>query len=282
VDVPGSFGHLEKDEVMSRPLRSSQNRDAVVRKPISGSTARSRTRSTLSRETLLEAGLGIARREDLGKLTLKKLADEFGVTPMAVYRHFRNKAEIIDGVLDLFVREAAVTEHEGAETPEDWRRWIRLTFHGMRRALLETPSVIPFLGTSYSFGPGAMAVLEQTLAVLRRAGLSERAAVEAFLTLAGYTIGAVGFEAAWRRAPPSDLEEAPDLDFEEQLRQSRLRFESARRSSYPNLVELAPQLAEAMGEFPFEQGLDRILESLERELDCMSSKNFENRQWSGA
>jgi len=252
---------------MRRPLRASKTRDAAERDRLSRRTSGSTTRTALSREALLEAGLRIARREDLGKLTLKKLADEFGVTPMAVYRHFRNKAEIIDGVLDLFVREAAVTEHQGAENPEDWKRWTRLTFDRMRRALLETPSVIPFLGTSYSFGPGAMAVLEETLAVLRNAGLSERAAVEAFLTLASYTIGAVGFEAAWRRAPPSDLEEDPDPDFEERLRQSRLRFESARRSSHPHVVELAPQLAEAMGAFPFERGLDRILESLACQLN---------------
>jgi AcrR family transcriptional regulator len=264
--------------VIGRPLPGSKKREAVARNRVSGRNSRSTPRNTLSREALLEAGLGIARREDLGKLTLKKLADEFGVTPMAVYRYFRNKAEIIDGVLDLFVREAAVTEHQSAETPEDWKRWIRLTFHGMRRALLETPSVIPFLGTSYSFGPGAMAVLEETLAVLRGAGLSERAAVRAFLTLASYTIGAVGFQAAWQGPPSSDAEVELDPDFEERLRQSRLRFESARRSSHPNIVELAPQLAEAMGEFPFEQGLDHILESLERELDRISSGKREHRE----
>jgi AcrR family transcriptional regulator len=265
--VRGTFPQLERVEAVSRPLRAGTNRGGAKRDRVSRRSSGSTTRTALSREALLEAGLRIARREDLGKLTLKKLADEFGVTPMAVYRHFRNKAEIIDGVLDLFVREAAVTEHRGAEGSEEWKHWIRLTFHGMRRALLETPSIIPFLGTSYSFGPGAMAVLEETLAVLRNAGLSERAAVEAFLSLASYTIGAVGFEAAWRRAPASEVEEDPDLDLEERLRQSRLRFESARRSSHPNVVELAPELAEAMGEFPFEQGLDRILESLERQLN---------------
>ncbi len=160
-----------------------------------------------------------------------------------------------------------MTDHEGAGNPEDWQRWIRLTFAAMRRALLETPSVIPLLGTSYSFGPGAMAVLEETLGVLRNAGLSQRAAVEAFLTLASYTIGAAGYQAALERRSVADDEEDPGSDLEERLRQSRLRFESARRSEYPRVVELAPQLAEAMAEFPFEQGLDRILESLERELD---------------
>jgi AcrR family transcriptional regulator len=253
---------------VGRPLRSSKGRDSAGRGRSPGRSSRSTTRDTLSREVLLEAGLRIARREDLDKLTLKKLADEFGVTPMAVYRHFTNKAEIIDGVLDLFVREAAVTDHEGAGNPEDWQRWIRLTFAAMRRALLETPSVIPLLGTSYSFGSGAMAVLEETLGVLRNAGLSQHAAVEAFLTLVGYTIGAVGFQAAWERLPAPDDAEDLGSDLEERLRQSRLRFESARRSVYPSVVELAPQLAQAMAEFPFEQGLDRILESLERELDA--------------
>jgi AcrR family transcriptional regulator len=256
-----------RGEVVSRSLRSSKGRDGAGRGRSPGRSSRFATRDALSREALLEAGLRIARRENLEKLTLKKLADEFGVTPMAVYRHFKNKAEVVDGVLDRFVHEAAVTDHEGAGNPEDWQRWIRLTFAAMRRALLETPSVIPLLGTSYSFGPGAMAVLEEALGVLRNAGLSQRAAVEAFLTLVSYTIGAVGCQAAWERLPAPDEEEDLVPDPEERLRQSRLRFESARRSAYPSVVKLAPQLAEAMAEFPFEQGLDRILESLERELD---------------
>jgi AcrR family transcriptional regulator len=252
---------------LSRPVRSSKGRHTGGRGHAPRGSSRVATRETLSREALLEAGLRIARREDLENLTLKKLADEFGVTPMAVYRHFKNKAEIIDGVLDLFVREAAVTDHEGAGNPEDWQRWVRLTFAAMRRALLQTPSVIPLLGTSYSFGPGAMAVLEETLGVLRNAGLSQQAAVEAFLNLASYTIGAAGYEAAIERRPTPDDEEGLGSDLEERLRQSRLRFESAQRSVYPTVVALAPQLAQAMAEFPFEQGLGRILESLERELD---------------
>jgi AcrR family transcriptional regulator len=248
---------------VSGALRSSKGRGKAGR----GRGSRFSARGSLSREALLDAGVRIALREDLEKLTLKRLADEFGVTPMAVYRHFQNKAEIIDSVLDRFVQEASVTDHDGAGSPENWQAWIRLTFTAMRRALLQTPSVIPLLGTSYSFGPGAMAVLEETLGVLRNAGLSQRAAVEAFLTLVSYTLGAVGFQAAWERSAASDEEEDLGPDDEERLRQSRLRFESARRSAYPSVVELAPQLAEAMAEFPFEQGLDRIIESLERELD---------------
>ena len=42
-----------------------------------------RERPALSREAVLEAGLRIARREDLDHMTIRKLADELGVTPMA-------------------------------------------------------------------------------------------------------------------------------------------------------------------------------------------------------
>ena len=81
-----------------------------------------RPRGSLSREEILEAGLLIARRDELTRLTMKKLATELGVTPMAIYRHFENKAEVIDGVLDLFVRDAAVTEHGASGDPDEWHR----------------------------------------------------------------------------------------------------------------------------------------------------------------
>ena len=119
-----------------------------------------RQRGSLSREEILEAGLLIAKRDELTQLTMKKLADELGVTPVAIYRHFKNKAEIVDGVLDLFVCDAAVTEHQASENPEDWQRCLLLTSGRMFSALVETPGVMPFLSTASRFGPAAMAALD--------------------------------------------------------------------------------------------------------------------------
>ena len=112
---------------------------------------------SLSREVILEVGLRIAREHDLGQLSIRLLASELGVTPMAMYRYFENKAEIIDGVIDRFVAEAAVTDHiefRSREPADDWRLWIQLTFGRMHGALCETPGVIPLLGSSYLGGPG--------------------------------------------------------------------------------------------------------------------------------
>ncbi len=208
-----------------------------------------RARGSLSREEILEAGLSIAKRGELTHLTMKKLAEELGVTPMAIYRHFQNKAEIIDGVLDLFVRDAAVTEHED---PGDWRRWMLLTFGKMFAAMVETPGVMPYLSTASRFGPAAMAALDATLRVLRGAGMSEREAVDSFAMMCAYTIGAAGLASA-ARVDMSDPDEG--------TRQVRLSIESAPRNDFPHLVETAPDLARMLQRFPFEMGLERLLRS---------------------
>ncbi|MCZ6465488.1 MAG: TetR/AcrR family transcriptional regulator C-terminal domain-containing protein [Proteobacteria bacterium] len=217
-------------------------------------------RTALSRDAILDASLRIARRDDLARLTMKKLADELDVTPMAIYRHFQNKAELLDGVLDRFVAASATTRPARSAAASDWRAWLRLTFGAMRRALLETPGVMPFLGTSYRLGPGALEVLEESLDVLREAGLDRRSAVEAFLSLMSFTLGAVGLEAAWRR-DERELDPGPD----ERLRQWRVRIESNSSTRYPNVVGAAHELAAVTGAFPFERGLERIIDSLERE-----------------
>jgi len=212
-----------------------------------------RERGSLSRGEILEAGLLIARRDELTRLTMKKLAEELGVTPMAIYRHFRDKAEVVDGVLDLFVREAAVTDHEASENREDWQRWMLFTFRKMFSALVETPGVMPFLSTASRFGPAAMEALDAILGVLRLAGKSERQAADAFAVMCAYTIGSAGLASAWRAA------EGPQ-DSEEGLRQMRLSIESAPRLDYPNVVDGAADLARILQTFPFEMGLERLMQ----------------------
>ncbi len=214
---------------------------------------RRRARGSLSREEILETGLLIARRDELKHLTMKKLAEALGVTPMAIYRHFRNKAEIIDGVLDIFVRDAAVTEHEASDAPEDWRRWMRLTFGKMFAALVETPGVMPFVSTASPFGPAATATLDAILGVLRRAGMSERQAVDSFAVMCAYTIGAAGLASTWRA-----VESAKDP--EEGRRRMRLAIESTPRDEFPEVVAAASDLARILQSFPFELGIELLLQ----------------------
>lgn len=216
------------------------------------------TRVGLSRDAILDAGLRIARSEDLSRITIRKLADEFGVTPMAIYRYVANKAEIIEGVVDRFTRDAALTDHD----PADWRGFMHATFGAWRRAFIETPGVIALVGTSYSYGRRSLEVLDRVLSVLRAAGIGDEAAVRGLFAMSSYTLGAAATEAAWRARPLDRSSPAS-----EQIDRARERYLEAAASGLPTLGKLAEQLAVHQLNVPFEDGLDRILDSLEREIE---------------
>jgi AcrR family transcriptional regulator len=212
-----------------------------------------RTRGALTADAIVAAGLRIARAEDLERLTMKRLAEELGVTPMAVYRYFRNKAELVDAILDRFVQEAAVTRDAG--DPADWQTWLRRTFGAMHRALVETPGVLTYLGNARRFGTGAFQTLDETLGVLLGAGFGGREAVEAYMALTSYTIGAAGMEAAWRGRRDVDDQGADE-------RRTRARIELTSAERFPHAAALAPHLAHLTVEPPFAYGFERLLESL--------------------
>ncbi len=207
-------------------------------------------RGTLSAEGILRAALTIADRDGLAGLTIRKIATDLSASPMGVYRHFRNKAEIIDGLVDLVVGDYDVTNHHEA----DWRDWVRETFHRMRHALLQHPGIMPLLGSAAFAGANAMSVMNRVLEVLIEAGLRDDA-VRLFHSLMSFTIGAVALESSARIAPPG-LDE-PDI--EERERQTRASFEGVSRSEYPHLVELAPALARFVTGDQFTEGFDSIL-----------------------
>ena len=132
---------------------------------------------------------------------MARLGAALGVTPMALYRHFPSKAELVDAILDRFVREAAVTGHGVPRA--DRRAWLARTFGEMHRALVGTPGVMPYLSSGWRFGEHARSVLDEVLGVLHAAGLSRRAAAEAMSTLLAFTIGSAGLAAAWGRTVPA-------------------------------------------------------------------------------
>jgi AcrR family transcriptional regulator len=218
---------------------------------VGGSSASER--ATLSRDSILRAALHVADRDGLGELTIRKIAGHLGASPMGVYRHFRNKAEIVAGLVDLVIGDYDVTNHE----EPSWKEWVRETFLQMKRALYAHPGIIPLLGGTAFSGTHAFDVLERVLHVLRGAGFGDDSAL-LFRILMSYTIGAVAFESSALSRSAGEEE----LDVEERLRRRQLLFELAPRSTYPNVVASAPQLARLATDESFVAGLDRILSSV--------------------
>ncbi len=75
-------------------------------------------RAPLSRDRVLGAALRLADQGGLESLSMRKLGQELGVEAMALYYHFANKDEIVDGIVDLVFAEVELP----AATPTGGRR----------------------------------------------------------------------------------------------------------------------------------------------------------------
>jgi TetR/AcrR family tetracycline transcriptional repressor len=212
--------------------------------------------SGLSPETILASALHLARDRDLRGLTLKAIADDLGVTPMALYRYFPTKAALMSGVLDALVIQVAVTGH-GLD-PGDPRAWLRATFTATRRALVERPGALALLADGHHFGAATLAVVDQVLGVLRSANLDARDAVRSCSALIAYTLGSAALEIAARAST-----ERLDGDPEERARQLEAGLSSLSRNQHRHVVECAPYLAHNAVRYPFEAGLERLLAGLD-------------------
>ena len=59
----------------------------------------------IDRGQVLAEALALADEEGLEALTMTALAERLGVTPMALYRHVANKADLLDGVVEVLLTE---------------------------------------------------------------------------------------------------------------------------------------------------------------------------------
>ena len=62
----------------------------------------------LSRETIVAFAMQVADREGLEAVSFRRLADHFGVTPMALYHHVRDKAHLLAEMSETFLSELVV------------------------------------------------------------------------------------------------------------------------------------------------------------------------------
>ena len=78
----------------------------------SESDRKAEPRIPLSRERVLRAAFDLTDEDGIESLSMRKLAQELGVEAMSLYRHVRNKGEILDGMVDLVFGEIGLPHAE--------------------------------------------------------------------------------------------------------------------------------------------------------------------------
>jgi AcrR family transcriptional regulator len=207
-------------------------------------------RARLSRERVLRGALSVADSSGLGSLTIRSLAHELGVKPMAVYHHVAGKDEILDALVDIVFAEI-----ELPVPGPDWRSELRRSAHSTREVLRRHRWAIGLLESRRRPGPANLRHHDTVIATLRTAGFSAAMTAHAYALIDSYVYGFALQEATLPfDGPQSVADTAGPI------------MESMAEGDYPYLAEMATAYYLRPGydfgdEFQF--GLDLILDGLE-------------------
>jgi AcrR family transcriptional regulator len=198
---------------------------------------------------VLQAAVALADEAGLEGFSMRGLAQQLGVVPMALYKHVANKDALLDGMVDIVFAEI-----ELPSTEVDWRSAMRRRGMSTREALKRHSWAIGVMESRHP-GPANLRNHNAVMGCLREAGFSFEMALHAYSTQDAYIYGFA-------------LQER-DLGFETPQSAGEA---AQRRAETIGALDDYPYLAEVVSKLPssgydsaveFAWGLDLILDGLE-------------------
>ncbi|GIF45169.1 TetR/AcrR family transcriptional regulator [Actinoplanes xinjiangensis] len=124
-------------------------------------------RNPLSRDRILRTAIALANQSGIDSVSMRNLAQELGVVPMALYKHVANKDELLDGMIDVVV-SAIDPPGEGL----DWSTAVRRRILSARQALLGHPWASRVIESRTTPTPAVLAYMDSMIGMLLSGGLS--------------------------------------------------------------------------------------------------------------
>lgn len=201
------------------------------------------SQAILSRAMLARAALELIDAEGAEALTIRALAERFGVRGSSLYNHVSSRDDLIDAVSELVNEEIDLAPLQSS----DWRTGIADYARSYRAAFRRHPNTIALVARRRVGSPMALAGYDALFAALGRAGCSPLEAGEVGAALDYLVLGSalLTFTLGFDRAP---------ADY---------------RGSYPALadtLDAATAVQPALDDRGFELGLDMLLASLSARL----------------
>jgi TetR/AcrR family transcriptional regulator, tetracycline repressor protein len=207
----------------------------------------------LTAEGIVERALRIGDAEGLDAVTIRRLASDLGVTPMALYWHFKNKDQLLVGMADHLVAGFAT----GASGDRSWQVRLREMMRGLITVLRGHPCARGVLEqVDQTAVPSFLTVWDEALGLARSAGFTveESCLISKYLLQSAISIA----DAPVHFAASCTPEETAEV-----VRQKRLGLESLPAAAYPHLVEMAGPMVQGTPDLYDTFGVDLVLAGIE-------------------
>jgi AcrR family transcriptional regulator len=210
-------------------------------------------RAPLTRARVLEAAVGLADREGIDAVSMRRLGQELGIEAMSLYTHIRGKGDLLDGMIDVVVAEI-----DPPRTDTDWKTAVRERILSARRALLRHPWASRVMEARTAPTPTVMAYMDSMIAMFTAGGFT--------IDLTHHVMHAMGSRMMGFSQELFNDQSDPDNPIQPAMLE-------AMSATYPSIYQLWQAVshddASTVGpgcddQFEFEFALDLMLDGLER------------------
>ncbi|MFE7243154.1 TetR/AcrR family transcriptional regulator [Streptomyces sp. NPDC057580] len=222
-------------------MHMTQTPQAKPRKP----------RGSLNQQVITQAALRIADRDGIDALTFPALGRELGAHPTAIYRHFRDKDELILALTDELHARAQAS---GLPATDDWAEDLRVFARRIHHVFMTHPQVGQLVAARTARRPHEFETVEHIIDCLRRGGLPDPEIGRCYRVFTDFVLSYSSMEAALfaldETARQADLR-AWEVDYR--------RLPSER---FPNLAMLADHIPPLDSPTNFEFALELMISAI--------------------
>jgi AcrR family transcriptional regulator len=206
----------------------------------------------LSREAIVAAGLDLLRREGIGGLTMRRLAEALDTGPASLYVYVANRQQLIELLFDAAVADVEIPPLD----PSRWREQLKAVGRRMVDVMVvDYPGLAELSMAQIPTGENAVRLMEAMLGLLRAGGMEDQAAAYAG-DLLGMYVTAIAYELTVQSRIGQSAED------EEYLAAIGRRFASLPAQKFPNFAALGPLMMRGSPDERFELGMDVLINGL--------------------
>ncbi|MEV4310337.1 TetR/AcrR family transcriptional regulator [Nonomuraea sp. NPDC049624] len=180
-----------------------------------------------STEEILDTAAELLRTGDAESFSVRKLAAVLGTDSSSLYRHFRNKTELLRAVADRILLAAM----DGYRPDGDWKQRITALALRLREAFGEQLQLATVWGRYGSGGAGSRLVMEELLQALRTSGLPDEDIPVRYHRIVILLAALIASEAGISTITPEEYEQA--------MEQFRVAVLGADPERFPALAHFA-------------------------------------------
>lgn len=225
---------------------------------------KSSSAKNLSRDTIVHTALRFIDRDGAQGLTMRSLAKELDVVPMALYRYVHGREDLLEAIVALLL-ERVRHDLDDDLANSCWQGYLQTLATSVRRIAVEHPAAFPLVATRHPAAPWlrpplrSLDLVEHFLQTLRGHGFTDTQIVGTYRACSSFLLGNLLLEAASRGAETSPVEVALDEGAAHVANQDG----QIDLDDKPETKHLRPLLSEDHSEEEFETALESLLDRLE-------------------